>query len=506
MACCSTASESAPRAAAGTPDPGPARLWATAAWALAAGLVGLYFLFPGDVAWINDEPTLLVGIAWRANQDGRLATHGLLGSFGVQYGPVPAWYYQLAWLVGRSLTGIVALKTATMVALLGLALWRLAALLGWRCWPLLFVLASPYVYHYSRCLWDNCFLLPLTAWLAYGYLRLLRDGRRREFVALVALAVVLLHVHLMTVLVLGPLAVCLLLFRRAWLAQHWRTVTASVTLGAAAMLPYALSQWRHVEHAARFQTADWSALARGIAWGGRYFSFWGMDYFLPELRQGLAVLPGGFVALLTALTALTLLFLAVGLGAAGRDLARGWRAGRRWTLADHGTVYALLVLAAVAGFTGLTRPQPHPHYVNAVWLAWFWFVWRGAEVLAPRRWAIGVAAVQLGAATLLLLAWAAQIHTHGGNRTPYYGATLRDQQALARRLAAYPASAPVQADAVLNYRLFPHALAALRLLAQRDAPPPAAGPPVRLVVQYRDPAPVSGWLDLLVLPAPALPK
>ena len=57
-----------------------------------AGLVPL--VWPGDIPFINDEPQLIAS-AVNANQDHRLAAMGLLGTFGLFYGPAPTWVYQV---------------------------------------------------------------------------------------------------------------------------------------------------------------------------------------------------------------------------------------------------------------------------------------------------------------------------------------------------------------------------------------------------------------------------
>ncbi|MGZ6081632.1 MAG: hypothetical protein ACXWK4_12520, partial [Myxococcaceae bacterium] len=51
-------------------------------------------LHPGDIQWVGDEPMLIAG-ALRADRGHVLAIHGLTGTAGAVYGPLPTWLYQL---------------------------------------------------------------------------------------------------------------------------------------------------------------------------------------------------------------------------------------------------------------------------------------------------------------------------------------------------------------------------------------------------------------------------
>ena len=48
---------------------------------------------PGDIQWVGDEPMLIAG-ALRAEPGHAPATHGLTGTAGAVYGPLPTWVYQ----------------------------------------------------------------------------------------------------------------------------------------------------------------------------------------------------------------------------------------------------------------------------------------------------------------------------------------------------------------------------------------------------------------------------
>jgi hypothetical protein len=77
-------------------------------------------LWPGDATWINDEPRLIAS-AWYANQDGRLATGGLWGNFGVRYGPLPTQIYQALLLLSHEPETLLFLRAASCAVVSGAA-------------------------------------------------------------------------------------------------------------------------------------------------------------------------------------------------------------------------------------------------------------------------------------------------------------------------------------------------------------------------------------------------
>ena len=92
-------------------------------------LTAAALLFPGDVPFINDE-ALLINNALTANERGELAPKGLMGTVGIQYGPVPTWLYQAALLATQDLATVSLLKNLIGIILLLAAMTGLARELG----------------------------------------------------------------------------------------------------------------------------------------------------------------------------------------------------------------------------------------------------------------------------------------------------------------------------------------------------------------------------------------
>ncbi len=154
--------------------------WAVGALVFAA-LVPL--LWPGDVPFIHDEPQL-VAKAVAANAEGRLAPLGLLGTFGVTYGPLPVWMYQALLWVTHDLVPVALAHAALMAFVSAGALWSLARTLG--LWPgfAAVPLLTPYFWFYARVMWDNTLLLPLAALAYAGYAAFLGAAIRFRWITI----------------------------------------------------------------------------------------------------------------------------------------------------------------------------------------------------------------------------------------------------------------------------------------------------------------------------------
>src|SRR4029077_3000920 len=96
--------------------------------------------------------------------------------FDFTYGPLPTWLYQALLLVTHDLVTMVVLHVLLLLLTTGLALRWLARSLSLWPWFAVIPLLSPYTWFYSRVLWDNTLLLPLTTLALAGYAAYLSSG------------------------------------------------------------------------------------------------------------------------------------------------------------------------------------------------------------------------------------------------------------------------------------------------------------------------------------------
>jgi hypothetical protein len=378
--------------------------------------------FPGDAPFLGDE-AMLLGRAWSDNAAGVMTTHGLTGSRGTDYGPLPILFYRGLLAVTHDPLTLVLLKTAIVSGLTLLAVfWVLR-----RCPELppasaLFAFFSPYFWFYSRDLWDNTLNIALTALAFAAYLEFLHGHRKRFFGLAAVLATFSLLVHLMALPLCGAFVLHLALREREWLRRH----TLFFLCTAAACVLICWPYLAHLLSASRPPVPiapGWGMLHVVFgALGGRLFTAVGYEYFLGAywyLKAPLAGLGIGAVAMAASSLGGLLPFL--GLREAIRQK-------------DSATPAAWVALAALSLHLTLVCIQQlinHPHYYGSVWIAYFYLLGLGWQALKSPFWrrAVPVSLAGLGFAWLWAIAAA---HFGVGASQAHYGPKLSDQVELAK--------------------------------------------------------------------------
>jgi hypothetical protein len=434
--------------------------------ALTAAACALPLLFPGDAPFINDEPILITN-ALVANHEHHLAPMGLHGTQGFYYGPLPTWIYQGFLLLSHNLSVAVFLRALLVtVAIASSLVWLSRSLSLWP-WFSVPVMLSPYLWFYSRVLWDNSFCIPISALAVAAYVSFLERDSAASLGVAIACLWALAFVHLMSAAVIAPIALHLVIARRRALWKHkWVVLTISV-IAVGASYPYC-SYLLHSFHGTggHPNIAGW--LFPLLA--PRYLSASGLEYFFGGPAQlGLAgtALWIARAAWLISLVAFPLVWVGIILAIA--SVVQGVRR-RRFEIRNHAAILALGILITQMLINGLTGTYGHPHYYNATWIAYAFFAWLTVDWLAGRSLAFAVCGAYAAALATTVLLLIGSIHRSGGAREGY-GPTLANQTEIAAELNHYLVSIPIDLK-VLNYQRFPHALATLRLLQ----PPPAGQP------------------------------
>ncbi len=473
------------------------RLDAAAFWTLTVLLGALTLLWPGDAPFINDE-AIVIGNALEANAAGRLARLGIMGTVGVQYGPIPTWFYQLLLLLSRNLVHFVVAKVLLSVTLTVAATVALADELEFRRGPLIAVFASPYLYFMHRILWDNILLIPASAYLFLCLLRIAKRDSMRPLIGAVAATVLLVHIQIKAVFVLAAFYATLLLCQRDWLRHRLRGAGATLLAGAALCGPYVYYALSRLSPSKALPAPPLRSVASALA-GVRYVSFVGWPgYYLPEMGSTSFMLPRPLTQLLIALTGLVFFLFAAGVGLECRQLVARRRKKRRFTPRDNLTVFAFLTIGLSACFYAALRQKVHPHYFASTWFAYFYFAWCAVDRAGTHPAARLVLALQAGAQVLLLVLLVLFIHMNGGSRGPYYGATLSNQITVHRALLTLPPERKITMN-VRNYQYFPHTYHTLQTLVARQFPEAGPNPdgPGHVTVDYlvsNDPN--NGWITV----------
>lgn len=452
-----------------TPPSGP-RNRRIALYLLLIPLGALPLLWPGDTPWIDDEPRLVLQAA-RNNRAGSPAVLGIpTASRGIRYGPLPTWIYSSLLRLCDDLIGLVRLRALLVTILTALSIAWLARLCPDLDPPLgTLALLSPYLWLYSRQLWDNTFLIPLSSLTLTAYLSFCGAPRFWKIAMAGAGAAGMGLTHPMSAALIAPLLVHALFFHGRWFLLRRFSVGALSLALAGVSWPY-LSYLLASLSALQGRPGPLSAWA---GWtfplsGGRFFSALGLEYFLGSRWTNSAVLgssPWLPAAAIWTYAALPLSW--AGLLLCVRRISTPPPSGRRPDPARHMSLLCLAAMACQCALDGTLRAYGHPHYHNATWFCHFYFLWsalsrrpscRVPAILA----ALGRASYSLALACVLGFL-IVNLHVSGGNQEVRYGPTLENQIWIARFLHRYRPDSPVVGE-VLSYRLFPHALDALREL------------------------------------------
>ncbi len=322
---------------------------------LVLALSAIPLLFPGDAPFINDEP-LLISAAFHANTLHRLAERGLTGTLGVSYGPLPVWIYQLFLLLSHNLVVVVLFRAALVTAVTALSLWWLAQTLKLWPWFAGAIMLSPYLWIYSRILWDNSFCIPVSALGFAAYASFLaRKSAFSIFLMLLSLWI-LLCIHLMSLAFILPIALDLILVNRRDLWHHRWVVTGTTLLATIGGLSY----WSYLLKAPRQHYVSGGP----ASWffpllGPRFLSASGLDYFLGADWLNST----GNIAIEVAflLTLLSFPLTWMGIVVAVRSIATIVRRKQPMSVRDHVGAVALAILLMqilLNGYTGTFGRYP----------------------------------------------------------------------------------------------------------------------------------------------------
>ena len=452
----------------------------------------------GDAPFINDEPRLL-GLALEANRTGALASRGIMGSRGVQYGPFAVWFYQAALKITHDPVALVGIRAFLVTLVTGLSLFWIARLLPRLVAPLgALAFLSPYLWFYSRQLWDNSFCIPLSALAFASYLAF--TARPRAWVLVVtALSLTFMFLtHLMSLAVILPILGHFVWVHRKWIVRRW-WVAGLLAAGAF------LLSWGYISYLLGAPFKPPPAAEQGSGWlfpllGGRTFSVVGLDYFLGKNWTAGAVLGAKDAsrAAVVLASALSYLLVWAGIVLCARQVLLVFRKKIEGEVgADlffHASLLSLAVLASQALLFGLAGTSGHPHYYNATWIFCFFFLWAALSDPVWRGWGRAAGAALGAVLALALFDFALVIHARGGTRGVHYGPTIANQVEVVKKIATYSPDSNLDCQ-VDHWMIFPKAFVLLNNLAGGPGDP--KGPKADLVIEYARKDPSSGRIRVV---------
>ena len=443
-------------------------------WPILLALV-LLFALPSYIGLMGDE-ALLQAHAFESNRMLTWAKTGLVGSVGQAYGPIAIWFYQLLQMVTPNPIYIVVLKTL-IVGLSSLAMLRCLArrMVIHERLPMLLFLLAPYCWHWTRCLWDNVFQLPLelasiTALMAY-----LDDecpARRRTFLlgSSILCGILAVWLHTMALPFLATLPVFLLVAHRDLLRRDWKRILGVAAAGSVLLgliLIPRLIQTRQ----AFAQQDTFNRTAKVSVWQGAKNAFnfptllTSATFEDDQMTTPIADFPSLWKPLWRtlgyAMLAVTICLLAAG-------VVTTWQL-RREPDGQIG-VFAIVNIVMQILFVLATRLQFFPHYHQPVLISTLLLAAFGASTLIDHKsgrlaWRIWCA---LGAVSIVV--FLSHLALTGGQDRPPYGMTLHEQWGTVHTIQRHVQSGePLHIVAnTWQYSSLPVCLGILSNLAQTD--------------------------------------
>ncbi len=407
-------------------------------------LGALRLLWPMDISMTDDEPFMLE-MALNHNSQHTWPVHALNGSRGIAYGPIAIWFYQVCLKVTHSLVAIILFKTILLSVAMGWFVYWLAKRFTFLV-PIggIITMISPYLWRYSRDLWDNILLAPLVGFVFVGALVFSQKPRGWILIAMAIAAALATSIHLMALGVVGMIALHVMVFHWRELLKRWIWVVGAIVVFGLINFPYL---WYLKDAYTPFPVHGSFASFWFAIYLARLFTAVAFEYILGNywfFFSDNIVLKGVF-GLMAVLSAGAFLFSLYGLYVAARITIKGWK-DRGRQIKDPKYLLASLTVFAFLGHWWICFRSAlisHPHYYNPVWIVGLVLVWFGMSELWSKKWAQKLFYAYAASTLTLTIGFAVSIHLHDGNRANRYGPTLRNQIEMARVFSHYYPENPI---------------------------------------------------------------
>lgn len=460
------------------------------------------FLFPGDEVWINDEPAF-IQLALQANDRNIFAPAALQGNFQITYGPFAIWIYQILLLFTSHPVLLVTLKTLLTVGVLFYALKKITPSCKLNSFiTLAFLLASPFMWHFARKLWDNVFLMPMGFLLAAFLFTYFATGKKRFLAAGSFTGSLMIFLHPLATPVAMALPFSLLFQKKTWgkkIAEVLASSIITILLPAFYFLPQ-IWQKSSVFSEKLTGKGGGSMPAFLELLAGPYRIFAGTGFRNGMVMEYKGLLPGVWEGVLDLLEILLPLLLALLLLWGVISLfQRYFRKKENSPILLLG-IWAFSALLFKFVFDFLLHLPPHSHYftVGIPPLAILLFIGLSSW---QEKWKLLFLQGTLALFLLLTGSIFFLIHTQEGTKSYVYGSTLSNQYNVARTLVGEDKTGKIRKLEIFvgNYKGFPHALKTLSVLADRNRlsiPSAAASEKKDYVLHYISQDPANGSITL----------
>ena len=455
-------------------------------------------IFPGVAGWLNDEP-ILMEMAIRYNRTSSdiywlplpftPCPFGLQGTRGARYGPLPVWIDQILLVFTHNLEAITAIRAILFSTLTALALYWLSRTLGLNPWFATITMLAPWLWFYSRALWDSTWCIPISAGLFSAYAAFLHRPTATALGLTVICGILLPTVHLVGIALALPIAIHLLFFNRRTLWKWKWPIIAIVAACAFIFWPYLDFVFTQT-HLTSFE--DRSKL---IGWlfpllGGHYLTLGVAGTMIGDGWQDHA--PAITLWLVTIARRFS--WLALGVVWTGMVLAapQAGRAIRKpaATAKEHLCLIALATWLCQTVLDGLERLYFSPHYYVGTWIVFIFFAWIAVDRLlhhSPklRTTTLGLTASWIACVLAGMITIYSTLAHNGGTRGLDFGTCLNNQIEAVKQIQQFSPSSQIDIQ-FPNWQHFP---LEKDVLMELTPPPPGPRPLAHLTIKYRNASP-----------------
>jgi hypothetical protein len=446
------------------------------------------FVLPGDVPFIAEMATLL-GSAAQLNATPShflgislpftIATIGTLGTRGLPYGPFPIWFYQALLVFSHNPVAVVCMRSLIFETTTAAALLWLTRVMRLSPWYVPLSMLSPWLWLYSREIWDNTFCIPLSALAVAGYGDFIETRRRWPLALAASCLGAMTLIHLMSVAMIGGVALHAFLFQRNSL-NRFRSTLAAVGIVWLALFGIYFHAAIHV--AAPVMTV---AVSGSLSWwfpllGGHHLAA-GFDWLPTVHKEAPQIL-----SVFQAISLLPYPAVWAGMILVVVRYRRSLRRREPFTTADQLALLSVITAVCQGILDAAERTMPLSHYFNATWICYVVLAWYAVEALRIRiskpALTIGLPLAVYASSLLAVLGISMFIlHRDSGAMGSDFGASLSQQISVIKEIEKYSPQSSLQilASEWYTYPMTPRELLLL------IPPPPGPRPIRRLVVRDR---------------------
>ncbi len=451
----------------------------------------LWFFWPGDASFIHDEQKL-IEIAKTANESGAgINRVGLVGTRGMYYGPFPVWFYRVCLFVTDDLIVLTLLKLLFVCSLLVSSLFIFIFACDFitpAILPLIFL--SPYLWFYSRNLWDNSFNIPITLFGLSCYLWFLKENKWWQLFLTFFCVTISIMTHLMALPFAFAVIVHFVFFNLFWIKKNLKVLLAVLIILFVFSIPYTgyLVRAKSLPGVSFYFSNIFYPFT-----GAKFFSFTDLSYFLGEGWESWYSrfeLLGGFIRTFSLTTCFAYFLFFYGIFLALKNLFLKDKIKFSISILLIFILFFHIILSVLMGL------NTHPHYHNGTLVAVFGFISLSVSDLWKKHYFKKVYFTYILALGVCLVYTISLIHFNYGTRSLHYGPTLANQIAVASELNRYDSSTIIQKKA-FHSKEFPKTIKLLQTIYQNNKEPKIIlGKNEKLIIDYSNQT--SGKIEVIL--------